>query len=159
MSASQLATLNPHTPLVDQQGNATRYLTQYMRERDARIESSAFATPGQIVQYSAQAAAIVTAALVASTSAPLYRIGYDLRISLAGGVSSAAQVTIGWTEGGVSQTRVGSNVNGNTTTSTDSLVCQIRPDAGTVITYAVSYASAGVPAMEFSFDIVGEAIG
>lgn len=161
MSSSQLATLNLQTALVDKFGKATTYLAQYLRGLTERVESAPFAAVGQIVQYSTQAAAIVTAALVASTSSPLYRVSYDLRISQAASVSSAAQVTIGWTEGGVAQTRVGQNVNGNTTTSKDTgaTVFQIRPDAGTVITYAVSYASVGAPAMQFSADFSAEAIG
>lgn len=161
MSSSQLAALNLQTALVDKFGKATTYLAQFMRGLTERVESAAFVAAGQIFSYSAQNAAIVTTALVASVSAPLYLISYDLRISLAAGATSAAQVTIGWTEGAIPQTHVGQNVNGNTTTSKDTgrTVFQIRPDAGTVITVAVSYASTGAPSMEFSFDAAAQGLG
>lgn len=159
MSALDLQELEGDTPIVDRGGKITRYFAQRWRELTDRLVSAAFAAPGQLVSYTSQSAAIVTAALVASTSAPLYRVSYGLRVSQAAGVSSTATVTIGFTQGGVAQTYVGAAVTGNTTTSkqTDSFL--IRPDAGTVVTYAVAYGSVGVPSMEFSFDIVAEGIG
>lgn len=154
-----LETLNGNTAIVDKTGRITTYFAQKWRDITSRIESSAFAAAGQIVQYSAQAAAIVTAALVASTSSPLYRVSYDVRISQAAGVSSSVTVTIGFTQGGVAQTYVGAALTGNTTTSkqTDSFL--IRPDAGTVITIAVAYASVGAPVANYEADFVAEAIG
>lgn len=157
--ATLTASLDLQTAIVDKAGNATRYLAQFIRGLTDRIQSTPFAATGQIVSVSAQTALIAASALVASTSSPLYRISFDLRISTPGGISSAAQVTIGWTEGSVAQTHVGANVNGNTTTSKDSDVFLIRPDAGTVVTYAVSYASAGAPVMAFTADFSAEALG
>lgn len=157
-----LETLNGNTAIVDKAGKITTYFAQKWRDVTSRIESAAFVAAGQLIQVTppgAGTAAIVTAVLVASVSAPVYRIGFDLRIFLPSGGTSAAQVTIGWTENGVAQTKVGASVTGNTTTSTDSDVFQIRPDAGTVVTYAVSYASTGAPAMQFSFDVIAEGIG
>lgn len=155
------APLDGQTPLVDKQGRASKYFEGLWLALTDRVQAAPFATAGQIVQVFAAdgLAAILATALVVSVSSPLYRISYALRVATAAGVSSAAQVTIGWTEGGIAQTRVGANVNGNTTTSKDTDVFLIRPDAGTVVTYAVSYASVGGPAMAFTVDVVAEALG
>lgn len=156
--AITLAALNGQTPIADQQGRATKYFENLWLGLTNRVQTAPFADVGQVVQVSTQAAAIAANALVTSTALPLYRISYALRIAIPAGVSSAAQVTIGWTQGGVAQTRVGANVTGNTDTSNDSDVFLIRPDAGTVVTYAVSYASVG-GVMEFEFDVIAEGLG
>lgn len=154
------APLNADTPIVDRQsGTITRYFQNVWRDLTSRVESAAFAAPGQIVSVSAQSAAILATALVVSTAQPIYRVSYDLRIAIAAGVSSAAQVTIGWTQGGIAQTYTGANVNGNTTTSRDSGVVILRPDAGTVITYAASYASNAAGVMNFEADFIAEGLG
>lgn len=154
-----LETLNGDTAIVGKAGKITTYFAQKWRNLTERIESAAFAAAGQILQYSGQAAAIVTTALVVSASQPLYRISYELRISQASGATSTATVTIGFTQGGIAQTYVGAALTTNTTTSkqTDSFL--IRPDAGTVITVAVAYGSTGAPVMNYESDFVAEGIG
>lgn len=119
--------------------------------------NAAPARVGNQVNLSGIVAAIPASDLNADAlNAGVYRVSYQLRCSLAAGVSSAAQITVVWTQGGVTQTFTGSNVNGNTTTSRDSDTLIIRPDAGTPVTYALSYASNPAAVAQFELDVIFE---
>ena len=159
MSSSALNGLDGETPIVDRAGRITSYLARWERGLRSRVEASAFATPAQQAHYSGQSAALVATAVVIAAVAPVYLIWYDLRIAQAAGVSSAAQITVQWTQGGIVQTKILANVNGNTTTSRDEGAFPVRPDAGTNITVAVSYASNPAGVMQWEADFIATGIG
>jgi hypothetical protein len=83
----------------------------------------------------------------------LYNLWMYLRVTDPDGVSSSAQVTITWTNGGVTQTFVGTNVNGDTTTSKQQQVIPLYIDGNTAITYEVAYASNTPNAMHYELYI------
>lgn len=123
------------------------------------LQNSVNAAPvrlGAQVTLSGQNAAIAAADLAAGQIVSGdYSLAYWLRVSLPAGVTSDAQVTFTWTSGGVTQTFVGTLVNGNLTTSYASQsVPLFRPDDGTPITYAVAYNSNPAAAMQFELDVV-----
>lgn len=86
-------------------------------------------------------------------SAGFFAVWYHLKISTPGSVTSAAQITLAWTDTDP-LTRVGANVNGNTVNSYDSNVVFVKTDASSPVTYAVSYASNAAGTMQFDLDII-----
>jgi hypothetical protein len=88
----------------------------------------------------------------------LYRLTYYTRVSRAAGTSSAVQVTLAWTDGGVPQSQTGALLNANTTTTLESRSFLIHIDANSPVTYAVAYASVGAPSMQYRIDVVLEAV-
>jgi hypothetical protein len=86
----------------------------------------------------------------------LYRVTWYHRIERAASGSSATRLTLSWTEEGVTQTFVGTNLNGNTTTTRESGAQLFDADAGTDITYACTYTSVGATSMEYEIVLVLE---
>lgn len=82
----------------------------------------------------------------------LYRVNYYLRTTVPASVSSAFQLTIGWTNG-VAITASSAVLNGNTAASVVSGSIVVYADLDTHITYAVSYASVGVPDAQFMLQL------
>lgn len=105
-----------------------------------------------------QSASIATTSLVADVASGLYRITYNVRITRAAGVSSTLTVTFAWTDGGASPTVSGAAITGNTTTTTQSGMVQIRVDEDTPISYSTTYGSVGAPTMLYQLDIVLERV-
>lgn len=83
----------------------------------------------------------------------LYALSIWSRVEVPDGVSSAVQVTVTYTSGGVVQSFVGTNVNGNTTTSKSQQTVPLWIDAGTAVTYQTSYSSNTPNAMEYQLAI------
>lgn len=104
------------------------------------------------------AGAIATTTLFVPSFIGTYRVTWGLQIVTPGTVSSSATVTIGWTTGGVAQTKVFPAITGNTTATNDSGTTTCRPDTGLPVTYAVAYATVGATPMAFSIDAVPEAL-
>lgn len=100
----------------------------------------------------------VQGASIASTAIPitgpvtagLYRLSTYARITTAAGASSSLTVTLGFTDGAVSQTVNGAALTANTTTTWQSLTYLIRADEATSITYATTYASSAAGVMKYS---------
>lgn len=88
----------------------------------------------------------------------LWRISYHVRVTVPGTVSSSIQVTLAWTDGGVSQSEAGAALNGNLTTTRECATRIIRVDNASPISYATTYASAGATAMRYALDVVAEAL-
>jgi hypothetical protein len=131
-----------------------RWLTQ---ELGARLEKAPLREAH--VALSGQAASIGTTAFPLAAVAPgIYRVSYTLRVTLPGGTSGSVSVSVLWTSGGLAQQVSGSPATGNTTTTVQSGVVLVRSDNVTPISYATTYASAGSPAMEYSIDLVIEAL-
>lgn len=109
------------------------------------------------VNLSAQEADIAVTALGIGTVEPgVWRLSYTLRVTRAATTSSALQLTIGWTEGGVAQTQASANLTGNLTTTREGGTFILRVDSATNITYTVEYTSVGATSMTFSLDIIAE---
>ena len=108
------------------------------------------------VTLTAQGASLATTSLpIGSVTPGVWGIYTTLRVTRAGTVSSAIRLTIGWTEGGVTQTQQGTNLTGNLTTTREGLLFLVRPDNATVITYATTYADGGgAVSMQYSLDLV-----
>lgn len=91
-------------------------------------------------------------------AAGLYRVSYYVRVTQPAGTSSALQVTIGWTDGGVSMSAPGASLTGNLPTTHETRTLVIRSDANGPITYSTSYSSSGSPAMQYALRLVVEAL-
>ena len=92
-------------------------------------------------------------------SETLYRLSYYVRVVQAATVSSSLQVTITWTDGGVTQTYTGALLTGNTTTTLEQqteLLIQVDPD--TPVEVSTSYASVGADPMEYDVEVAHEPV-
>lgn len=112
---------------------------------------------GSAFVRSSQTAAIVTATVYTTTQTGLYRISYRMRVTLAASVSSSLTMTLGWREGGVTQSQAGAALTGNTTTTQQNGTLFVRADSGTTITAAVAYTSVGT-AMQYATDVAVEQV-
>ena len=83
----------------------------------------------------------------------LYLLSLWSRVEVPDGAASAVQITITYTSGGVVQTFVGTNVNGNTTTSKSQQIVPLWIDEGTAVTYQTSYSSTTPNQMEYHLAI------
>lgn len=121
-----------------------------------RVKSAAQTVSG--VSLTLQQASIATTTIWAVVQSGTYRVGVYLRITTAATVSSSATVTITWKEGGVTQTLALAAVTGNTTTTYQQTSVPVHADSGTLITYAVAYASVGATPMQFRIDVTTELV-
>jgi hypothetical protein len=108
------------------------------------------------LSLTAQGATIPATTLITAPKTSLYRVDAYLRITQAATTNSSATLTLSWTDGGVVQSKTFAAVTGNTTTTIDSQSLFLHADGGTVITYAVVYASTGATAMQFRLDLDAE---
>ncbi len=84
----------------------------------------------------------------------LYEIKFYVRITQAASVSSSLQVTLDWTDGGVSPAQTFPAITGNTVTTIQSSgLPQIHVDSGTPIRYATTYVSVGGTPMKYRLDV------
>ena len=88
----------------------------------------------------------------------LYGFEYYVRVVTAAATSSSVQVTLGWSDGGVTQSQAFTAVTGNTTASQGSGRYLFRSDGGAPITYTVTYASNGAGEMEYSLYMVTQSV-
>jgi len=124
--------------IVEPQGGT---ITTFFRLAWEALRSSFQLAPSVAVfSKVAQTAALPTTTLFTTLQAGLYRVSWYLRVTGPDGVSSAVQVTIGWTET-LPLTRAGANVTGDTITSLDTGSVLLQVDAPTNLTIATSYAS------------------
>lgn len=119
-------------------------------------------TPKRIVSISLadQSDDILTTPLpLPSGSSGLYRVGYLIRQTQVATVSLDLQVTIGWTQGGVSMADAGAVLSGNTTGTHETRWLLVKRDGGaSAISYAVAYTSVGATPGKFQIDLVCEAL-
>lgn len=103
-----------------------------------------------------QAAAIATTILLArgASATGLYLVTYFVHVTQAATTSSAIQVTVGTKADGVALTKVGANLNGNTTATWESVTMLVRADAVTDLTIAATYASVGATPMQFELSVI-----
>jgi len=138
----------------------------YFRDNQDQVN----ANPTQVIPpvvLEAQDTSIGTTAFPAgSLNAGLYRITVYARITTAAGASSDLDVTIGWTDGGVSCSKSASDVspdwpiNGNTTATTGSQTFMVNlSDGATPITYSTTRNSNPGGEMEYLLKMTLESLG
>lgn len=113
---------------------------------------------GTPITKSNQTASIVAATAYTVTQTGLYRVSYRQRVTTPGTVSSSLTATIGWREGGVTQSQSGAAMTGNTTTTQQNGTLFVRADSGTLITYGFAYASVGGTVMVYNADVAVELV-
>lgn len=97
-----------------------------------------------------------TASIAATDFSPgvaegLWEVRWYARVTQAAGTSSSLQISIGWTDGGVAQSRTKAAITGNTTATNDQDgPFMIHCDASSPITYTITYASVGAPVMKYA---------
>lgn len=98
--------------------------------------------------------AIPTGALAAGT----YRVSTYARITRAATTSSSLQITITWTDGGVTCSSTSAALTGNTTSTTQSQTLVLTSDQGVAVSYSTTYATLGVTTMTYSLNVILEAL-
>ena len=148
---------NPRHPLATKLpklllGNSfIRWLSGLRAEVDARPKRDVH------VRSASNTAAIATTALAIDTvHAGVWRISVQVRVVTPATTSSEVQVTISWTQGGVTQTQTTALLNGNLTTTREGLTVVLRATQATPVSYAVSYTSVGATNMVFELDVIAE---
>lgn len=124
-------------------------------EQQRRTEDS----PEQMarVSLSSQSADIAaTPVPMPDLTAGLYRVSVYVRVTRAASTSSEIQIDIGFTDGAIALTSVGTNLTGNTTSTFETRTLMLAVDANASITYEAIYTSVGATAMQFKVEIVVE---
>lgn len=138
------------TDLVDTSRLITSVWSRWILTLITRIQQ----TPQtlKIVSLTAQNASIGTTAIpIGSQLAGLFFVSWYVRVTTAAGATSAVQVTIGHTDGGVSCAQSGTNLTGNTTSTFESGgPLLVRADQAIAPTYQITYASNPAGAMRYS---------
>jgi hypothetical protein len=156
-----LANIPRTQPWVGQSATLTLQADQWLQALVAAVNSS----PQQI----GGAELVGAHASVSPTAIPLtppattlvpgtYRASYTTVITTAASVSSSLTVTLGWTFGGVAFSQSGAPLTSNTTTSQQNGSVVMTVDARTAVTYSLTYASSGSPAMHYQCSVVLEAL-
>jgi len=110
------------------------------------------------VTLSNQAASISATSAYAVNATGLFRVSYIVRITTAASSSSSATVALGFRTNSLTFSQAFSAVTGNTTTTQQNGSIFVKADAGTTLTYTVTYASVGATAMKFAFDLAVEQV-
>jgi len=120
----------------------------YFRDQRQYLAQLPVSVTPSIARVADQNATIGTTTLFTPTQSGFYAFEYYLAIRTAAGVSSSAQVTLGWTDSGA-KTTVFAAITGNTTGTTGWGRYAFYAEAGAPITYAVAYLSNPAAAMRF----------
>lgn len=118
-------------------GDWTRWLQVFF----SRVFSAIQGVGSPVVSQGDQSAAIPTTVLFTVTQSACYRLSWYLRVVVADGVSSSAQVTVTWREGSHTSTKTFPALTGDTTSTYDAAVWPFYADSGTQVTFAIAYAS------------------
>lgn len=160
--AVQLAPIASDAPIVATDptsekltGNISTFFRKWLLALTQLLQAAVTAQ-GTTLTKTGQTAALVTTTLWTTTVAGLYRVNYTVKVTAADGVSSSVQITIGWLDGGIALTSVGTNVNGDTTASFGDLSKVIHADSGSTITIAASYASNTPAKMVYALRAIAE---
>lgn len=112
-----------------------------------------------LIELSAQSGSIGATDLTdGAISGGSYRLSYEARITQAAGALSSLDIEFDWTDEGVPQIHTAGSIVGNTTNTRQSETIILRSDPATPIRYTTTYASVGVPSMEYRLDIFLEAM-
>jgi len=146
-------------PLIDAEpGLLSRFWARYFQSVIDVVNVSARRLA--LVSKTEQVASLSATALATGTLDPgVYRVSYAARITRAAGTSSSLTVSIGWTDGSVSQTESGTAMTGNTTATQQNGSLLVHVDKSTNLTYTTTYATSGAPTMQYSVYVLAEQIG
>lgn len=160
---------NFQTPFTDPQGRLSGRATEWLfgpatGAALAIVQALGLAVARAVAPVTVAAAASGT---IATTAFPLstfpggqYRASWYLQIITPDGAGSSAQVTIGWTSAGQALTASGAAVTGDTVTTFQSLGTGILDvDAGSPITWSVTYSSTTPAKMKYKLVLVLENVG
>jgi len=124
-----------------QLGDLTREWDTYFLARDSRQNLTPFVVPAGSAQETSQNAAIAITTIGGDLVEGFYRINSYVQIVTPDAVANSVQVAISYTFGGVSQTETFAAVTGITTGTHQGIVFPFMVDAGTPVSYTVTYAS------------------
>lgn len=123
-------------------GTITDSWVQYFTSQGQTVSTTAQRV--QLVAERGQSASIATTDMAPGTiTGGIYRIQSYIRITTAASVSSSVQLAFTFTDHGQAVTITLAAITGNTVTTTQSAVSLFYADAGTPVTYAVTYSSVG----------------
>jgi len=91
-------------------------------------------------------------------AAGLYRVSWLLEVTQAATTSSSVQLTVITTSGGVVTTQTGDALTANTVGAALSGVFVVSVDAGTPISYTLTYVSVGATALEYGLSLSPEVL-
>jgi len=130
-----------------------RWFTQFVADQDDKPSRE------KTVSLDAKSASIATTSIpLGALSAGLYRVTVYARITTAATTSSSLQVTVSWTDSGVSCSKSNVAMTGNTTATSDSFSVLVDIDQGTAVSYSTTYASVGGTAMQYKLRVVAERV-
>lgn len=145
------------SPLLEPDGSLNTDWLNWFFSLAGRVDASPQAlSPIHLVNQ--QAAIVARPFTLGVVGAAVYRVTWYVRVTQAASVSSALQVRVDFTDGGVPCFNQGDPVVGNTTASGESNECYVRADAVTAVTFSMSYASVGGVPMQFRLDMAIEKI-
>ena len=108
------------------------------------------------VSATLQTAAIASTDFSVMTVAGLYRVSYTLNLTRAATTSSSLAPTFTWVYGGVTYSQSGAAMTGNTTSTQQNGQIVMNLDAGTMMQYAVAYASVGATSARYTLAVAVE---
>ena len=144
-------------PMTSKEGPPTRSWGQWFSALRDGVNASPQVT-GEVALTAQQASISATALPLPALTNCCVRVSVFSRITRPATTSSSVQVTIGGTDGGVAYPLVGTALTGNTTATVGSQTWVVSADAGSSVTYAVSYSSVGATAAQFGLTIIGEVL-
>lgn len=148
---STLPNQPPEVQVSDAWGKFFRDQRQYLAQIPVSV------TPQAVLALD-QNDAIGTTTIITPAQAGLYGFEYYVAIITADGVSSSAQVVLGWTDQGSTKSHTFTAVTGNTTVTTGSERYLFQADAAAPITYSVTYASNTANAMHYNLYLVVQSV-
>lgn len=151
---SQPITTYKNTPLYMDGG----WLRWFYNNVYALLGLTANRVPSRVKLTGQHAAIGATPLQLGGTSAPFVRVSWYIRVTTKDPVSSAVQVTIGWTENGTAQSVNGQNLTGNSTTTLETGTAFVQIDANSSPTYSTSYSSNTPGTMQYLLDVQVEAL-
>lgn len=90
--------------------------------------------------------------------AGMYRLTYYARVTRAATTSSSLQVTLSWTDHGITLTSTLAAMTGNTTSTVQQGGGLIYSDGGQPVTYSTTYASTGATSMSYEIFVALEQV-
>lgn len=137
--------------------NLTGVITDFFRLRWQSLIDNFQTTPDVATQsWTGQVAALATTTLYTTKTAGYYRVSYYLDKTVADGVSSSLQVTVGWTEGGSARTSVFGALTTDSIGANQSGSVMVPCDGASALTIAVAYASNTPNKMTYRADAITE---
>lgn len=141
-----LSPLTLGVPITDRNGGVT---TLFLFRWQELIDGFQTTPTIAALDLTGQSAAVVATTVCIAQSGGLYRVNYALLRAVDDGVSSSAQVTIGWTQKGVARSLAFTALTEASGLAVQGQSLPIYVDANAGVTIAVAYASNTANRMQF----------